>query len=65
MLDHDLMDLVIVRIHGEYLKTMLHGTGGNPNIVSRDRSSGLPEGIQNNPVSLRGFFRHIDSLDAR
>jgi hypothetical protein len=65
VLDHDLRDLVIVRICGEYLKTMFHGTGGDPNIVSGDRSSRFPEGIQNNPVYLRGFLRHVENIDPR
>ena len=65
VLDHYLRDLVIVRICGEYLKTMFHGAGDDPNIVPRDGSSRFPEGLQNNLVSLRGFFRRIDSLNAR
>ena len=65
MLDHDLTDLLIVRIGGEYLKTMFHGAGGYTNIVGRDGSSRLPERIQNNPVSLRGFLRHVDNIDPR
>jgi hypothetical protein len=59
VLDHDLTHLLIVRIRGKYLKTMFHGAGGDPNIVSRDGGSRFPEGIQNNPVSLRGFFRQV------
>jgi len=63
VLDHDLTDLLIVHICGQYLKTMFHGAGRDPNIVSRDGGSRFPEGIQNNPVSLGGFFRHIDNID--
>jgi hypothetical protein len=65
VLDHHLTDLLIVRIRGQYLKTMFHGAGGDPNIVSRDGSSRLPEGIQNNPVSVSGFFGHVDNIDPR
>ena len=65
MLDQNLTDLVIMRISGQYLKTMFHGTGGDPNIVRRDGSSRFPERIQNNPVSLRRFFRHVDNIDPR
>jgi hypothetical protein len=30
VLNHDLSDFLIVRIRGEYLKTIFHGTGGDP-----------------------------------
>jgi hypothetical protein len=65
VLDQNLTDLLIMRIIGQYLKTMFHGAGGDPDIVSRDGSSRFPERVQNNPAFLRGIFRHVDNIDPR
>src|SRR4030095_9405713 len=58
---HDYLgDFLVVKIRCHDAQTMLHGAGGNPDVICRDRGSSLAKEVNDHRISFGCFLRNVD-----
>ncbi len=65
MADNDLENFLKIPVGCQDREPVLHGTGGNPDIVDGNRGAGLLQRNADGCVTLRRLFVHNKHADAR